>query len=155
MRYMKRFLVMAGLIPAVSLVILLVAKELSAKAPSQEVISHPAATLPAGERKDAQAGITQDEDSRLLPGPPGLTKHTRSGQKDVLTWQGTRLDILSSYRIYRACQGRARHLAREIPVRGDNSGSYEAVIDSPSSECRYTISAVDNRGNEGPEQTVD
>jgi hypothetical protein len=107
----------------------------------------------AGVRFEQVAGITAEEDARLLPGPPGRVEATRSSAGVIVRWPGTRLRIITSYRVYRSCGGGDWIAIADVPVQDDNLKSFSVFDASPAEACQYAVSAKDAYGNEGPRST--
>jgi hypothetical protein len=103
---------------------------------------------------DAQGGITTEQDKRLLPGPPGKITASAENGAVAVRWQGTRLEIVTSYRVYRRrAPASWSHLA-DVRVLPDNAGEHEFRDERGCAACEYAVSAVDVWGNEGPRQPV-
>jgi hypothetical protein len=94
------------------------------------------------------AGISFDEDSRILPGPPGIVQALQEGGKIVIRWRGTRTPV-KKYLVYRRCDGGLWEEISQVRVRDDNSGDYQAYDRAEKSGCEYSVSAIDPYGKEG------
>lgn len=91
-------------------------------------------------------GISFEEDSALLPSPPGIIY-----QEDKLNirWLGTAADSISEYRVYLTCKGNERKYLGSKTVKDDNKGWYFFVISGYAQGCTAEISSVDHKGLEG------
>lgn len=96
------------------------------------------------------AGISRDEDARLLPGPPEPVQVIRRDGRFLIRWRGTRLDILVGYRIYQRCGAAAWQPMTDVPIQPPNDGIYEWSGRSPAEACEFAVAALDHYGHEGP-----
>lgn len=96
-------------------------------------------------------GITFEEDAKIAPGPPGNIWLSKESGKNVVNWQGTRLDIISGYKIYRRCHEESWSFIGRTQAVGDNAGFY-VFKDSIGDTCQYAVSSMDIRGNEGQKE---
>lgn len=94
-----------------------------------------------------QGGITFEEDRQIAPPSPFPT--VVYGEKVVnIQWQGTRLDTVTKYAIYRQCKNdRSWQPIGNISVEGDDTGIY-FFTDENGNDCEYAVSTIDIYGNE-------
>jgi len=97
---------------------------------------------------DIGMGISEDEDSKILPNPPGNITVSNSGQNSVIQWSGTGLSIVHFYYVYEKCGGGHWVLIEKVKSRGSNTELYQLTTNKKES-CHYSIAAVDAYGNEG------
>jgi hypothetical protein len=102
---------------------------------------------------DIKAGISEDEDSRILPNPPCNVTVSYKNYQTVIQWQGTGLDTISVYRVYKVCTDNNWELIGEVSPSDNNISLYQFTT-STHKNCRYGISVVDTYGNEGPKKAI-
>jgi hypothetical protein len=99
-------------------------------------------------------GISAEEASKILPGPPGRVEVERDGTALVLRWPGPRFDEGNTYQVYRRCDHgwwRGWRRVSQLPGRENNAaGTYEFRDPENKADCDYSVSVIDGFGTEGP-----
>jgi len=92
------------------------------------------------------------QDSLIPPIPPGQFTVVIAQDCPELDWQGTGLDIIVIYKVYRQQTNKEIwNLITTVPLKGDNRGCYtfcDKSIEDQFSFYEYAISAQDHYGNE-------
>lgn len=94
----------------------------------------------------SMGGISFEEDSKLLPSPPGVILQE---SKLKIKWLGTAADSLSKYNIYLSCEKNKKKVIGSKKIQGDNRGWYFFEITNCNTGCTVSVSSVDKNGLEG------
>ena len=104
----------------------------------------------------AVAGITEQQDQLILPGPPSdlrlVVPASDSNLPYQLAWHGTRDDTISGYNIYKLDSPKKWSLIGFMSLRKEDSRNrmeYRFSKDIAASGT-YAVAAVDSRGTPGP-----
>jgi hypothetical protein len=98
------------------------------------------------------AGLTLEEDSKILPAPPGQVSTVFRNSTANIKWEGTRDDTVAFYVVYRKCQNDSWSAIAKLKATNNNQGVYE-FSDKKEGACKYAISAINLNGKEGPKST--
>jgi hypothetical protein len=97
-------------------------------------------------------GITLGEDSKILPIPPYDVKVALNQECVEVIWQGTGVDNIVLYKIYRRSKGaQGWDFINTVPVQNDNKGVYrfcDLKASNQASIYEYAVAAQDHYGNE-------
>ena len=95
-------------------------------------------------------GISKEDDSQIGPiYPNNVAAEPLSMQQVHISWRGTSADYITHYNIYRAKSDSRYQKVGQVPVIGNNKGSYqfEDTVRTPGL-YRYAVTAIDINGLE-------
>ncbi|MCB0211952.1 MAG: hypothetical protein KDJ52_21605 [Anaerolineae bacterium] len=106
----------------------------------------------APQDQNTNNGLSLEQDSQIMPIPPGQLSVVSRQDCPDLKWSGTGSDIIVSYKIYRRLiNTEIWNLIATVAMEGDNLGNYnfcDKTTEDQFSLYEYAVSAEDHYGNE-------